>query len=274
MEETKFRHFRSFRLFRNPSEVFSMNQIKYTLIIILSLVFLCGAARRQGKQRPKPKPKPRPASTLTAATKRPVTVTFKNGDPVSGLFLHADADSLQIELKSGRLSIKMSEVYSLVFAGEEETSSTTTIEEVVKNLDTAESDPNLAAGRKAYNALRKLADAAQIKLPCAQYSYLLVETRSVLEEAFAEITDGSLKTYAELSLEAYTDAGKACGAVNEKGVIPINTEPGKELMDKYRIKPVANAFGQSVHLRIDDALKNIWAVAAGHLKNFSLSLGQ
>src|SRR5262245_5408698 len=249
-----------------------MNLIKYTLIIITTLVFLCGAARGQGKQRPKPKPKP--ASTVTVVTKRPVTVTFKNGDPVSGLFLRADADTLQIELKTGRLSIKMSEVYSLVFAGEEETSSTTTIEEVVKNLDTAESDPNLAAGRKAYNALRKLSDAAQIKLPCAQYSYLLVETRSVLEEAFADITDGSLKTYAELSLEAYTDAGKACGAVDGKGVIPINTDTGEYLEDKYKIKPAVNAFGLPVHLKIDEALKLIWAAAAIHLKNLSLSLGQ
>jgi len=254
-----------------------MNQIRNSFIIILTVVILFGIARGQGMPRPKPKPKARGSSTATVtnstSTKRPVTVTLKNGDPVSGLFLRADADTLQVEVKSGRLSIKMRDVYSLVFAGEAEASSGT-IEDVVKNLDTAESDPNLAAGRKAYNALRKLADAAQIRLQCGQYGYLLVETKSVMEEALAEITDGSLKTYAELSLEAYTDAGKACGAVNEKGVIPINTEPGKELMDKYRIKPVANAFGQSVHLRIDDALKNIWAVAAGHLKNFSLSLGQ
>lgn len=245
--------------------------MKNIFTIILTVAFLCGAARGQGRQRPKPKAKPAPPAA--AINKRPVTVTFKNGDPVSGLFLRADADTLQIELKTGRLSIKMSDVYSLVFAGEEETSSAT-IEEVVKNLDAAESDPNLAAGRKAYNALRKLADAAQIKLACAQYSYLLVETRSVLEEAFAEITDGSLKTYAELALEAYTDAGKACGAADVKGVIPINTDPGAFLMDKYKIKPGVNAFGQAVNLKIDDALKNIWAAAAVHLKNLSLSLGQ
>jgi hypothetical protein len=248
-----------------------MNQIKNSFIIILTAIILFGIARGQGKPRPKPKPKPR--GSTTAATKRPVTVTLKNGDPISGLFLNADADMLQIEVKSGRLSIKMSNVYSLVFASEEETSSAT-VEEVVKNLDTAESDPNLVAGRKAYNALRKLADAAQIKLQCGQYGYLLVETRSVLDDVLPDITDGSLKTYAELSLEAYTDAGKACGAVNEKGVIPINTEPGKALMDKYRIKPAVNAFGQAVHLRIDDALKLIWTAAAAHLKNFSLSLGQ
>ncbi|MCI0659821.1 MAG: hypothetical protein L0220_01990 [Acidobacteria bacterium] len=251
-----------------------MKHISNSFIIILTVVFLlCGAARGQGRQRAKPKAKAKPASTVTATTKRPVTVTLKNGDPVSGIFLRADADTLQIELKSGRLSMKMSDVYSLVFGAEEETSSAT-IEEVVKNLDTAESDPNLAAGRKAYNALRKLADAAQIKLQCAQYSYLLVETRSVLEGAFVDITDGSLKTYAELALEAYTDAGKACGAVDGKGVIPINTDPGEYLMDKYKIKPGVNAFGLAVHLKIDDALKIIWAAAAVHLKNLSLSLGQ
>jgi hypothetical protein len=254
-----------------------MNQIKNCLITILTAIILFGIASGQGKPRPKPKPKPRTSSTTTAptsaTTKRPVTVNLKNGDPVSGHFLRADGETVQIETRSGRLSIKMSDVYSLVFSDDVEASSGT-IEEIVKNLDPAESDTNLAAARKSYNALRKLADAAQIKLACAQYGYLLIETRAVLDEALPEITDGSIRLYIERSLEAYTDAGKACGAVDEKGVIPINTEPGATLRDKYNIKAGVNAFGQAVHLRIDDALKNIWAAAAVQLKNLSLSLGQ
>jgi hypothetical protein len=255
-----------------------MKYLKNSFIIILSAVILSGIARGQGKPRPRPKPKPRESSaataTTTATTKRPVTVTFKNGDPVSGLFLRADGETVQLEVKGGKLSIKMSEVYSLVFAGEEGSSSSTTIEELVKNLDPAESDQNLSAARKAYNALRKLDDAAQIKLPCSQYGYLLIETKAVLEEALTEISDGSQKAYVERSLEAYTDAGKACGAMDERGVIPINTEPGSTLRDKYRIKTAVNAFGLGVHLRIEEALKSIWAEAGAHLKNLAFSLGQ
>lgn len=249
--------------------------MRNSLITILTTVMLFGIASGQGKTRPKPKPRISSTTTATtsATTKRPVSVNLKNGDPVGGLFLRADGETVQIETKSGRLSIKMSDVYSLVFSDDVEASSGT-IEEIVKNLDPAESDTNLAAARKAYNALRKLSDAAQIKLACAQYGSLLIETRAVLDETLPDISDGSMRLYIERSLEAYTDAGKACGAVDEKGVIPINIEPGATLRDKYDIKPRVNAFGQAVHLRIDDALKNIWAAAAVHLKNLSLSLGQ
>jgi hypothetical protein len=95
--------------------------------------------------------------------------------------------------------------------------------------------------RKAYNSLRKLSEAAQIRVPFSQYENLLFETKTVVEEALAQLPDGAIKIDLALALEVYTDAAKAWGAVQVNGTIPINTEPGASLMEKYRIKPGLNA---------------------------------
>jgi hypothetical protein len=95
--------------------------------------------------------------------------------------------------------------------------------------------------RKAYNSLRKLSEAAQIRVPFSQYENLLFETKTVVEEALAQLPDGAIKIDLARALEVYTDAAMAWGTVQVNGTIPINTEPGASLMEKYRIKPGLNA---------------------------------
>ena len=248
-------------------------------MIIFAVLVISAPAAGQRRSRPKPKTSPAPAAA-PVPTKRPVTVTLKQGDSVTGNFLRADAETMEVEIQSGRLTIKMNEVASLVFIEE----GVTPIEEEQKDAPSPAPDPSPAAGRKAYAALRKLAEAANIKLPLGQYGNLLIDTKTVVEEALTEISDYSLKNEIALTLEAYQDAGQAWGAARDYDTrrqrtwgdpwgakrvieqrIPVDSEPGATLMRKYQIKPGVNRLAQPDHLELDTALKAIWAVAGARL---------
>jgi hypothetical protein len=47
--------------------------------------------------------------------------------------------------------------------------------------------------------------------------------------------------------------------------IPVKSEPGATLMRKYQIKPEVDRLAQADHLKLDEALKAIWAVASARL---------
>jgi hypothetical protein len=249
-------------------------------MIIFAVLLISATAAGQRRSRPKPKKAPAPAAA-PAPAKRPVTVNLKQGDPVMGKFLRADAETMEVEIQSGRLTIKMSEVASLVFADEGEKPA----EEEQQETAAPAVDPSLQAARKAYAELRKLAEAAKIKLPLGQYGDLLIETKLVVEEAMTEITDYGLKNEITRTLEAYYDAGQALGAARAYDTgrrtwgaarvieqrIPVDSEPGATLMRKYQIKPGVNRLAQADHLELDTALKAIWAVAGARL-NYVASL--
>jgi hypothetical protein len=265
-----------------------MNKGKRVTLIITAVFLISGITYGQRRSRPKPKPSPpAPATTISPApAKRPVTVNLKQGDPVSGNFLRADAETMQIEIRSGQLTIKMSEVASLVFTEEGETAARPA-EEEQKAATAPAPDPSLPAARKAYAALRKLAEAAKIKLPLGQYGNLLIETKTVVEEALTEISDYTLKNEIARTLDAYYDAGQAWGAARAYDAtltfgaarvieqrIPVNSEPGATLMRKYQIKPGVDRLGQADHLELDTALRTIWGVAAARLNYIAALIRQ
>jgi hypothetical protein len=250
-----------------------MSQIRSIATIITALALMAGISSGQSRPRPKPKPA-RPAPIQPAATtKRPVTINLTQGDSVSGNFLRADAETVQVEVERGRLTIKLNDVASMVFSSGGATAVKTSDEES-KPDSQANPDSSSPAARKAYAALRKIADAAQIGLPYLQYGSLLIEVRQVVDESLRTLPDGTLKTDIIKAVEAYTDAGKAWSIIQTKGVLPIATEPGATLMKKYEIKPNVNALGQPDNLPLDASLNAIWAVAGARLNNIALQLNQ
>jgi hypothetical protein len=261
-------------------EMMRHNTLSIRSLAMIIFAVLLISTPTVGQRRTRPKPKTAPAAT-PAPAKRPVTVNLKEGDPVIGKFLRADAETMEVEIQSGRLTIKMSDVASLVFADEGERPP----EEEQKETVAPAVDPGLQAARKAYAELRKLAEAAKIKLPLGQYGDLLIETKLMVEEAMTEITDYGLKNEIARTLEAYYDAGQALGAARAYDTgrrtwgaarvieqrIPVDSEPGATLMRKYQIKPGVNRLAQADHLELDTALKAIWAVANARL-NYVASL--
>ena len=75
-------------------------------MIIFAVLLISATAARQKRSRPKPNTPPAHAAT-PIPTKRPVTVNLKQGDQVTGNFLRADAETMEVEIQSGRLTIKM-----------------------------------------------------------------------------------------------------------------------------------------------------------------------
>jgi hypothetical protein len=243
-------------------------------IVISAMLCMSSIAYGQKQTRPKNKTAP-PTAAAPRPARRPVTVALKRGDEIDGNFLRADAETMEIELPSGRLTIKMNEVSSLYFKGEDEKPAE---EEQKDAAPPASPNPGLQAERKAYSALRKLAEAAKIKLPLGEYGNLLIDTKPVIDEALMDISDYSLKNAIARTLEAYYDAGQAYGAarayetrrafgaprVVEQG-IPVDSEPGATLMRKYQIKAEVDRLAQADHLKLDEALKAIWEVADARL---------
>jgi hypothetical protein len=251
-----------------------MNRVGNIVMIFIAVLAMSGIAAGQKRARPKPKPAPPPAPAAVSApapAKRPVTVQLKQGDPVTGNFVRADAETVQIDVRSGRLTIRMSDVASLIFTDEVEPEDGA-VEETSKAQ--AAPDPNPPAARKAYAALTKMADAAKIKLPYGQYGSLLIDVRQVVEESLVVLPDSALKIEIVRAMETYTDAGLAWGAAQLNGRIPISSDPGASLMRKYDIKPGINQLGQADHLEINLALKTIWAVANARLNNVAVLLRQ
>lgn len=239
-----------------------------TIILITLVTSITVAGQTRARPRPRPAtPAPAPAA-VSAPARRAVTVNLKQGEPVTGNFVRADAETVQVELSGGRLIIKMSDVASLVFTSD---ATSKTAEETAKNPAPANPAASPAA-HKAYTALRKLADAAQLGLPYPQYGNLLIETKAVVGEAMTTLPEGTLKTYIAQALDAYTDAGQAWGAMQMKGALLIATEPAATLMNKYSIRPDVNAVGQADHLRLDTTLSAIWAAAGNHLNNLATLL--
>jgi hypothetical protein len=252
--------------------------LKFRSLAIFISAILCMSTIAFGQKRARPKPKAAPA-TATAPVKRPVNITLKKGDEISGNFLRADTETMEVETRSGKLTIRMSEVSSLYFIGEDEKPAE---EEQKDAASPAAPDPALQAERKAYAALRKLDEAAKIKLPAGQYGDLLIDAKTTIDEALMDISDYQLKNAITRTLEAYYDASQALGAaqsyeprrtpmtwgsarVISEQRIPVKSEPGATLMRKYQIKPEVDRLAQADHMKLDEALKAIWAVAGARL---------
>jgi hypothetical protein len=235
-----------------------------------------------GQKRARPKPRTAPV-TAPGPVKRPVTIILKKGDEIAANFLRADTETMEVEIPSGKLTIRMSEVSSLYFTGGDEKPAAEEQKDAEPPAQPAQpaTDPGLQAERNAYAALRKLDEAAKIKLPQGQYGDLLIDTKTVIDEALMDIPDDSLKNAIARTLEAYYDAGQALGAAQSyeprrtpmtwgaarvvEQRIPVDSEPGATLMRKYQIKPGVNRLAQADHLKLDEALKAIWAVASARL---------
>jgi hypothetical protein len=248
--------------------------IIFTIFVIFGPDYLVNG---QGKTRPKTRPRPPAISPAPASppapAKLPVIVNLKDGESVKGHFIRADAENLQVEVRSGRLSIKMSEVFSLIFESDEEAPSKS-VEEVVKNIEQEAADQTPPIARKAYNSLRRLAEAGQLKVPFSQYSAQLFEAKGLVDEAAGALPDGSaVEIDLTRALEVFTDAARAWGAASRNERIPINTEPGSTLMAKYKIKPELNAVAQADHLKLDTALKTILSAAEPMLRNIGFIIG-
>lgn len=259
-----------------------MSRTSNSAMIVVMVLLAFGVVAAQSRSRVKPRPPaPTPAASPVVA-RRLVTVNMKQGELLKGAFVRADAETVQLEVQRGRITLNMNDVASLVFTAESAVTVAPAaqpvnevariIPAVAQTTPVAETIPPTAL--KAYSALRKLAAAAQVGLPYLQYSNLLVETKPAVEEALASLPEGGIKAESAAALAAFMDAGQAWSAGQVNGVLPLAAEPAATLQKKYSIKASVNAVGQEDHLRLDIALPTIWKEANRHLESLSVLLNR
>lgn len=249
------------------------------LLGVLGLLLLVGGlAVGQGRSRARSRVTPPPPVAKPAPTpQRWVTVHLKQGEPVRGALLRADAELVQLEVQHRRLAINTNDVARLDFNAVSTPLPTPTPAPVApsaKPTPTATPDANLRAAQQIYQALRKLKDAAQLGLPYPQYANLLIETKASVEDQLVSLPENAIKGECGAALEAYLDAGQAWSAGLATGVLPLASEPGASLSKKYAIKPGVNQLGEEDHLRLPTALSTIWQTAAKHLDTLGSLLNQ
>ena len=185
---------------------------------------------------------------------RHVTVNLKNGDVLSGDFIQASAESVEIEVNGVRQKISLDEVATMVFASGQRISS-------------APSRDTVLAAEAAVKSLRKLAATTMVKPAFQDYQSRLIDVKVDVEDALARLPEGNLKTEMKLALEAFVDAENIWYEEGDIEVIlPAKDELAAQLMKKYEIPPIEpNTDPAKLRLDRDIMLNKIWASARAHM---------
>ena len=250
-----------------------MKRVKTILSVFAIVLIIGGVAASQSRQSRSRKGRVTRAAAIPAPTpapiKRPVTIDLKQGDSIQGYFLSADADTVQVEVKSQSRVFRLNEIVSLSFSAREPEPKPQQENAPIAAQPAPTPDAILTNARKAYTALRKLSDAAKIGLPYLQYANMLIEVRPVIDDSLTALPENGMKADIRAAMEAYVDAGQAWGQGHVTGFLPIVTEPGATLMKKYAIKPAVNPLGQEDRLLLHTTLTTIWATAANSVNNLA-----
>ena len=247
--------------------------IKSTSIwVVIGLAFICLAsdtALSQGRNRSGGRPTTPPQSsnpTTDAQRNSPqkqhrVIVNLKNGDPVTGNFIQANADAIQIEVAGNRLNIKLDDIANLIFSPEAAKKSSS--EEIARPVPSQSNE--LASS--AIRALRKLAGATEVGISFREYGSRVIDVKADVDESIRELPEGDLRNEIRLAMEAYADAAQAWNEMTRHEFMLINYEHGASLQKKYSI-PVDTSLSSPI-MRRDVVLSVIWKAARTHIDRAS-----
>jgi len=236
------------------------------------LVFLGGSCLVSAQIRKPPVAK-KPVVTLVKAVEpvkpaeRPVTVTLKEGEPVSGKFVNATSEGLQIVIAGNTLILKWNDIKNIVFTDVPQT-------DAVATGESSKVSKEKAAVEGAIKALRKLAAASgagtsfkEFGITFQEYSRRFIDGKIEVEDFLNGISEGSTKNEIKLALQAYEDARAAWNwmETHRSGDMFPDYEPGKSLQIKYSLPTYTSS---SLHLMEGDkALSIIWVNARNHIEN-------
>jgi hypothetical protein len=119
-----------------------------------------------------------------------------------------------------------------------------------------------------------MVSATDVGINYRDYSSRIIDLKSDVDEALAQLPDGELKKELGLAMEAYGDALTAWSEVVQGHILAPNFEPGKSLQKKYSIPEEKIGKGPEMKLSPDTTLSTIWTVAGEHVKRASELVGQ
>lgn len=232
------------------------------LAVVIVITCVTGNFSRSQTRRRAPASQPTnaaPAQSSTSARKRPVTVSTKSGDTVSGNFMLASGDSVRIEVEGTPRNIKLDDVASIVFNDGGSADGTATTKQTVRLSSQAK-----AAARDSLKALRKMAGATEIGISFQEYGSRVIDAKAEVEEGLGQLPEGELKTEISLAMDAYADASKAWNEMIRYEFLIVKFEPGATFQKKYSI-PIDTSLSDPI-MRRDVVLSTIWKAARAHLE--------
>ena len=241
--------------------------LNHSLTLALTILLLIpGPALGQTRTRPRAPNRPTAAAgtapSETSQKPRPVTINLKQGAPVNGNFIQADANTIQVDVAGNRLRIKIDDVTSISFAADANAQPSQASTRTTENID------------RALRALRKLAGATEVGVNYQQYGALVIDAKAAVDEALATASDEELKSELKSSMDAYVDAGHVWDDMvsipSSRGRVVLATSEGPNEPIWSIHKKYAAPVPAGTNVIPGEKLRNtVWAAARKHLDKAS-----
>ncbi|HEX8128747.1 MAG TPA: hypothetical protein VF527_06550, partial [Pyrinomonadaceae bacterium] len=122
----------------------------------------------------------------TERPRTPVVVNLTEGDPVKGKLIKADSELVILEIGAGEINIKTDKVVSIQFQP-------SSLEDAPKSVEKEVKSKELVAGEKIVSAMRRMDNAIAVGVTFQNYSQLLIENKTIVDENLKDITDENFR---------------------------------------------------------------------------------
>ncbi|KQZ46347.1 hypothetical protein ASD92_25910 [Massilia sp. Root1485] len=129
-----------------------------------------------------------------------------------------------------------------------------------------------AQAEPALKALRKINGSTELGISMLDYSHLVLEQVSIIDEALRDMPDGELKDAIAKSREAYIDARTLWGDMFSMQYVSLFLEQDKAIYSKYNVDrqylDTANSrqFAKTIDMNMSMILKPAWEVGKERLE--------
>lgn len=227
----------------------------FVFVLIGSSIALAQVRKTLGAK--KPVAAPVKAIDSVKMMERPVTVTFKEGEPVSGKLVNATAEGVQIVLAGNTLLLKWSDIAKITFTD-------VVIAQPLPKAPSA-AEKNTEAIANALKALRKLSSATEVGVNFQVYSGRIIDVKTEINEILPDISEGNEKNEIILAMETYADAGSLWNGYIQDKYYSVSSA-AKLLLKKYSMS--YDTDGNCI-FESSCVLPRVWEIAKKHLENAS-----
>lgn len=237
--------------------MYLMRVITVSALCLLACFCAIGQTRRAA-----PSPSPTPLPPTRVVPTRVVTINLKEGAPVTGKFIGADANHIQVEVAGNYLNIALDSVASVIF--DPEAAAKLTPSNTVMAVDSSSE-----AANNALKILRRMAGATEVGINFQDYGSRVVDAKGELDEALAKIPEGDIKKELSAALVAYVDAAQIWNLMLDPryDFVLLQASPiVPQIAERYSI-PVDRRFSYPTLRGRSAIMATIWQAARSHIDN-------
>lgn len=195
-----------------------------------------------------------------AAKTYAVTVSVREGDPIKGTLVKADSDIVVVEQGAAEVRIKTSNVISIVFQQTEPAAAATSVAEPPSK--------EVLATQKVMSALRRLENAIGVGVMLQNYSALMIESKTVIDENLKDVSDDTVKVIVQQIMNDHQYALSVwnLAAVNGWSYFYTKQEPGRTLVTRYGYPLKVSIWTQ---VPVMNGLNYVWLAARNRFNELS-----